>query len=52
MRKVDDWTARHRQARVEFPCAPDDPFFNINRPEDLAVAEGLLARRPDGELDA
>lgn len=50
LRKVDDWTARYAQARVDFPAAPDDPFFNINRPEDLAAAESLLARRSGGEL--
>ena len=50
LRKVDDWTARYAQARVEFPAVPDDPFFNINRPGDLATAETLLARRSGGEV--
>jgi molybdopterin-guanine dinucleotide biosynthesis protein A len=27
---------------AEFPTAPFDPFFNANRPEDLAEAERLL----------
>ncbi len=44
MRKIDRWTARHRIVHVDFK--PDnrgrDPFFNINRPEDLAEAEGVL----------
>lgn len=44
MRKVDIWTARYKLATVEFaPAAtaagPLDPFFNANRPEDLAEAE-------------
>ena len=52
LRKVDDWTARYAQARVDFPVEPADPFFNINRPEDLAIAESLLARRLDGELES
>ena len=26
-------------ARVEWPTAPRDPFFNVNTPEDLALAE-------------
>lgn len=30
-------------ALADFPCAPFDPFLNLNRPEDLAQAEGLLA---------
>jgi molybdopterin-guanine dinucleotide biosynthesis protein A len=44
IRKVDVWTGRHRLATVEFPIGRIDPFFNANRPEDLAAAEGLLAR--------
>jgi molybdopterin-guanine dinucleotide biosynthesis protein A len=44
IRKVDLWTARYRLVEVEFPTEPVDPFFNTNRPEDLAEAERLLAR--------
>ncbi|MHA1535923.1 MAG: molybdenum cofactor guanylyltransferase MobA [Alphaproteobacteria bacterium] len=43
IRKIDVWTARYRLATVEFPGEPVDPFFNANRPEDLAEAERLLA---------
>ncbi|MFN0042337.1 MAG: molybdenum cofactor guanylyltransferase MobA [Alphaproteobacteria bacterium] len=43
-RKVEDWIARRRLARVEFSAAPSDPFFNVNRPADLAEAERLLGR--------
>jgi molybdopterin-guanine dinucleotide biosynthesis protein A len=43
VRKVDVWTARHRLAVVEFDVVGVDPFFNTNRPEDLALAERLLA---------
>ena len=42
VRKIDLWTARYRLATVEFPTEPRDPFFNVNRPDDLAVAEGML----------
>ena len=42
IRKVDAWTARFKLAEVEFPALPIDPFFNTNRPEDLAEAERLL----------
>jgi molybdopterin-guanine dinucleotide biosynthesis protein A len=45
IRKVDVWTARYRLAVVDFPTAPLDPFFNTNRPEDLAEAERLLGRQ-------
>jgi molybdopterin-guanine dinucleotide biosynthesis protein A len=46
IRKVDVWTARYRLAKVEFPAGTIDPFFNTNRPQDLAEAERLL-----GELE-
>ncbi|MCW2245384.1 molybdopterin-guanine dinucleotide biosynthesis protein A [Azospirillum fermentarium] len=46
MRKVDAWTARYRLAVAEFDSHPVDPFFNANRPADLAEAERLLARVP------
>jgi molybdopterin-guanine dinucleotide biosynthesis protein A len=48
VRKVDVWTARYKLATVEFTSAatvagPLDPFFNANRPEDLAEAERFAA---------
>jgi molybdopterin-guanine dinucleotide biosynthesis protein A len=43
VRKVDVWTARHRLARATFETGPVDPFFNTNRPEDVAEAERLLS---------
>ena len=42
MRKIDLWTARYNIVHVDWPATPNDPFFNINRPEDLAQAEALL----------
>jgi molybdopterin-guanine dinucleotide biosynthesis protein A len=48
IRKVDAWTARYRVALVDFPAEPVDPFFNTNRPEDLAEAESLIARSSAG----
>ena len=42
MRKIDQWTARHGVAVVDYPAAPMDPFFNVNRRQDLARAEQLL----------
>jgi molybdenum cofactor guanylyltransferase len=42
IRKVDQWTARHRLTTVSFPVGPVDPFFNANRPEDFTAAERLL----------
>jgi molybdenum cofactor guanylyltransferase len=43
LHKVDRWTARFKLVEVEFLAEPVDPFFNANRPEDLAEAEGLVA---------
>lgn len=43
IRKVDRWTARHALASVNFPATVVDPFFNINRPEDLEEAERIVA---------
>ncbi len=45
VRKVDVWTARYRLATVDFPAGELDPFFNANRPEDLAAAEALLLKQ-------
>jgi len=47
-RKVLDWTDRHSTTFVDFPPAIGeggeiDPFFNANRPEDMAEAERLIA---------
>ena len=44
VRKVDLFTARYPLAEVAFAAAPVDPFFNANRPDDLAEAERLLDR--------
>lgn len=46
LRKVDQWTARHRLAVVEFPAQPYDPFFNTNTPEDLNEGE-IVSRAAD-----
>ncbi len=42
IRKVDRWTSRYLLAEVVWPDAPYDPFFNVNRPEDLVEAARLL----------
>ena len=45
MRKIDRWTEKFGVVSAEFPTEPFDPFFNVNRPEDLAEAETLLRTR-------
>jgi molybdopterin-guanine dinucleotide biosynthesis protein A len=42
IRKVDLFTARYPLATVSFTAEPIDPFFNLNRPEDVDAAEALL----------
>lgn len=42
-RKIDRWTARHGCASAQWPVDPVDPFFNANKPDDLAEAERLFA---------
>ncbi|MFN3636347.1 MAG: molybdenum cofactor guanylyltransferase MobA [Rhizobium rhizophilum] len=48
-RRVFDFIARHRTKTIEFPLFDSpfgrvDPFFNINTPEDLALARIILER--------
>jgi len=40
-RKIDRFAGRYRVAEVAFPAEPFDPFFNVNRPEDLDDAMRL-----------
>jgi molybdopterin-guanine dinucleotide biosynthesis protein A len=40
-RKVSAFIERHANAVVEWPAEPYDPFFNVNRPEDLACAAAI-----------
>lgn len=42
LRKVSAFIARYPSVTVEWPAQPHDPFFNVNRPEDLALAQGVL----------
>lgn len=41
-RKVTEFTAAHGAQSVPFPEPDPPPFLNVNRPEDLARAEGFL----------
>ena len=45
VRKVDAWTGRYRRVAADFAAQPVDPFFNANRPADLARAAALLTHR-------
>ena len=41
LRKAETFVDRQSPAIAEWPDAPLDPFFNVNRPEDLARAEEM-----------
>ena len=40
--RVKDWAHRASAQRVEWPVEPHDPFFNVNAPDDLRIAEQIL----------
>lgn len=42
LRKVVLWTDQYGAGTAEFAATPSDPFFNINTPDDIALAETLL----------
>ena len=42
LRKIVMWTDRHNAATVIFDSSSRDPFFNVNTPEDLALAETMV----------
>jgi molybdopterin-guanine dinucleotide biosynthesis protein A len=44
MRRLGDWMKLHGCAEAAWTADPFDPFFNINTPEELAQADGLLRR--------
>jgi len=47
-RKVSSFIARHANVVVEWPLAPNDPFFNVNSPEDLERAEAMAKQAAQG----
>ncbi len=40
--RVKDWAHRASAQSVVWPVEPYDPFFNVNAPEDLRVAEQIF----------
>jgi len=44
LHKIEIWTARHGVAIAGWPDQPVDPFFNVNTPEDVAMAERVAAQ--------
>jgi molybdopterin-guanine dinucleotide biosynthesis protein A len=45
VRKVDRFTAPYGVADVTFDELEDNPFFNVNKPEDIAIGEQQLAQQ-------
>jgi molybdopterin-guanine dinucleotide biosynthesis protein A len=43
-RKVSAFIARYAHVVVDWPVAPYDPFFNVNRPEDITQAAAIAAQ--------
>jgi len=43
MRGAGEFLRTRRHVAVDWPASPFDPFFNINTPEELALAEARLA---------
>ena len=47
LRKIEIWTSRHGVALAEWKDTPIDPFFNVNTPEDAALAEAIAAQHAE-----
>ncbi len=47
VRRVTEWSARYPFGMAAWAATPVDPFFNINKPEDVAEAGRLAAQYPD-----
>ncbi len=43
VRKVSAFIANYPNVNVEWPMEPFDPFFNVNRPEDVETANAFAA---------
>jgi molybdenum cofactor guanylyltransferase len=41
MKRVQDFVTRSKAEKVVWAAIPHDPFFNINTPDDLSVAEQI-----------
>jgi molybdopterin-guanine dinucleotide biosynthesis protein A len=49
-RRIQRWIEQNPNRTVTFPLVDDglsgfDPFFNVNTPEDLAIAEDFVRER-------
>jgi molybdenum cofactor guanylyltransferase len=46
LHKIEIWTGRHGIALAAWSKEPLDPFFNVNTPDDVAVAERFAQTEP------
>ena len=46
-RRAGDWASAQKARPVSFDTGPDDLFFNVNTPDDLAAAAAMAARLSD-----
>ncbi len=46
VRKVSAFIAGYANVTVDWPVAPYDPFFNVNRPEDVEQAREIMVGGP------
>jgi molybdopterin-guanine dinucleotide biosynthesis protein A len=47
LHKIEIFTARYGIAIADWPSTPIDPFFNVNTPDDAALAEALAREHED-----
>ena len=50
-RRVRDLTRAHGAVLVEWPAVPQDPFRNVNTPDDLRAARQSIAQAGGGAVD-
>jgi molybdenum cofactor guanylyltransferase len=43
LRKVSAFIRRYETCLVEWPTTPFDPFFNVNTPQDIGIAETIAS---------
>ncbi len=50
LRRVTTFFSRYRCAYADWSAIPFDPFFNVNTPDDLRMAEEILAQRRANQI--
>ncbi len=50
IRKIERFSRQYSTAIVEWPCKDRDPFLNINKPQDLIIAEQEISLESQGKM--